>query len=41
MDNLPLFLLLLTPGLIGTVTVAVLAPKLNRQYRERRAAASR
>lgn len=39
MDNLPLFLLLLTPGVIGAVTVALLAPKLNRQWRERRSAA--
>lgn len=38
MDTFPLFLLLLTPGLIGAITVALLAPKLNRQWRERRAA---
>ncbi|WP_176776536.1 MULTISPECIES: hypothetical protein [unclassified Microbacterium] len=35
MENLPLFLLLLAPGLIGAITVALLAPKLNRQRRER------
>ncbi|MDE0547557.1 hypothetical protein [Microbacterium sp. C7(2022)] len=40
MNDLPLFLLLLMPGLIGTVTAAVLAPKLNRQWRERREAAA-
>jgi hypothetical protein len=39
MENLPLFLLLLAPGLIGTITVSLLAPKLNRQWREPHAAA--
>ena len=38
MENLPLFLLLLAPGLIATVMVAVMAPRLNAQHRERRAA---
>lgn len=38
MENLPLFLLLLMPGLIASVTVAVMAPRLAAQQRERRAA---
>ncbi len=37
MDNLPLFLMMLAPGLIATVTVAVLAPRLDREADERRA----
>ncbi|MFC7431440.1 MULTISPECIES: hypothetical protein [unclassified Agrococcus] len=38
MENLPLFLLLLTPGLVTTVMVAIMAPRLNAQHRARQAA---
>jgi hypothetical protein len=38
METLPLFLLMLIPALVATVTVAAMAPRLNAQARERRAA---
>lgn len=38
MENLPLFLVLLAPGLLASVMVAIMAPRLSAQQRERRAA---
>ncbi|WP_344339412.1 hypothetical protein [Agrococcus versicolor] len=37
MENLPLFLMMLIPALVVTITVAAMAPRLNAQWRERRA----
>jgi len=37
---LPLFLLLMAPGVLTAVMTAILAPRLNRDWRERRAAAA-
>ncbi|WP_154670788.1 hypothetical protein [Microbacterium gorillae] len=38
MENLPLFLALLTPGLITATVMSIQAPKMNARYRERRTA---
>jgi hypothetical protein len=40
MDDLPLFLTILAPGLIATVVVAVLSRRLDRREDERRATRS-
>ena len=38
METLPLFLLMLLPALVASISVAAMAPRLNAQWRERRAA---